>query len=227
MALATTLLLGGFSSLTASASEVDTQQPYLWNEETNTVRDISSVVDEQIKDETTFNKPVVNKPDFGGISPRWTYKELVRYDQSTANVNYKYKFVNRVIGDNRSNLYTPLEIWFEAEKSGTFTLEGNVSVEATAEKELVVAKVSGTVSVGASMSRSWTAGSKYGAKTTIPAKVRGAVTGYIPGTSTNGQLVYKITTDSTNEVRYEYKPVGGVVPSKAEWNIVPEIPYNG
>lgn len=102
MALATTLLLGGLSSLTASASEVDTQQPYLWNEETNTVRDISSVVDEQIKDETIFNKPVVSKPDIGGISPQWTYKELVRYDQSTANVNYKYKFVNRVIGDNRS-----------------------------------------------------------------------------------------------------------------------------
>lgn len=57
MALATTLLLGGFSSLTASASEVDTQQPYLWNEETKTIKDLSTVVEDQVKDETIINEP--------------------------------------------------------------------------------------------------------------------------------------------------------------------------
>lgn len=221
--LASSIILGGFALPTSA----DTTQ-HLWDEATNSILDIS-ILNEKGGDETTNlneNTYVGGSVNKGEITPLWEYKELVRYDQTGYYINPEQKYVGIFIVDNRENLYSPASMTYEAEYSDSWGIEGNLAVGGSAEKNLVVAKVNATVTLGGSINRSWTKGTKYGTSTSVPAKMRGAAIAYIPGVSSNGKMVYKVTTDSTGEVRYVNEPVGAVVPSKSAWNVKLVVPYN-
>lgn len=221
--LASSIILSGFG-LASPASAATTQ--HLWDENTKSVIDPSILNSQPVVDETANVQDInIEGTNKEGIAPMAIFRTLVRYDQSSAIVDLEKKYVGIFIVDNRSNQFASASMTYEADSSDTFGVEATTGISVSAEKDLVVAKVNGTVSVGATASRSWTRGTKYGASTTVPAKTLGAAKAFIPGTSTKGQMVYKLTTDSTGEVRYEYVPVGAVVPSKSAWNIKFMVPY--
>jgi len=221
--LASSIILSGFG-LASPVSAATTE--HLWDENTNSVIDPSTLNSQPAIDETANRQDInIDGSDKGGVSSRAIIRTLARYDQSSAIVDLEKKYVGIFIVDNRSNLYGSATMTYEADTTDTFGVEATTGISASAEKDLVVAKVNGTVSVGAAASRGWNKGTKYGASTTVPAKTLGAAKAFIPGTSTKGQMVYKLTTDSTGEVRYEYVPAGAVVPSKSAWNIKFIIPY--
>ena len=221
------VLLTSCVLLSALASPVSASSTeYLWNENTREVVDPGVKVNPPIVDETAKvkDKGTKGKKDDGGIGAQWIYSQLVRYDQSSAIVDWKKKYVGVTRVDNSGNLYTGASLQFKATSSSSWEVEASGSLETEAELNLMVTKVKGTVTVGGAVRRSWTSGYEYGTESEVPPKTIGRVTAYIPGTTTKGNAVYKMTNDGTGETWYEYRARGAVVPADNAWNMVVQIP---
>lgn len=222
-----TLLISGLAFAPSALADKG-ETSYLWNEETKEVSTVSSdVVNVPVVDETAtspkHNIDVPLNPPKDELSPNFWIRTLHRYDQTRATVDYKKKYVGSVRLDNTNNAYTEGSITFEASVSDSWSVTVSGSASGSAEKNLVVAKVNATVTIGGSYTRSWSKGTKYGSALKVPPRKVGSITAYIPGVSSNGQMVYKMTNDSTGDVRYENVALGAVVPSRNDWNFVTSV----
>jgi len=149
-------------------------------------------------------------------------KELVRYDQTSANLNWTMKYVGVTRVDNTQNKYSSAKLIFTATSSGSFKAAANVSGTTAAEINLVVSKVDATVTIGGTFERVWTQGMTYGTETSVPPGKIGEIYAYIPGTASKGYAIYKVTDDYGYSF-YEQKACGANVPAENSWNMVVKI----
>lgn len=234
VAILSMLFLLSFLTLPASASTTE----YLWNEDTQEVieiEDIQEIIenteapvlenDEGVPIDGSIietEKRLVKRDTEIGI--QWYIEQLVRYDQTKSPIDYKKKYVGQHRVDNSDNKYTSAKLIFTASSGGSWEVSGSTSLETKAELNLIVSKVDATVTVGGAVSRSWSKGYEYGTEVEVPKGKIGTATAYIPGTSSAGNAVYKLTHDSTGETFYENRARGAIVPAKNSWNIVISIP---
>ena len=210
-------------SVSASAKSVTTQEWY-WDGISDEMVPMEEVdLQSPVVDETQKNEEVkTNNSNYNGsysvVRPQWVYKTFVRYDQSSAYVNRTEKLVDRVSMYNGGN--HPTTLTYKVGYSGTFTASNSYNGSTSVEMSSIVAKVDATVSVGGTNSRSWTKDTSYQAQMTIDPGYSGQIDGYIPGTSSNGQLVHKVTDDGSGQYWYEYTPVGAMVPAETSWHFV-------
>ncbi|KGR90239.1 hypothetical protein CD30_12795 [Ureibacillus massiliensis 4400831 = CIP 108448 = CCUG 49529] len=61
---------------------------------------------------------------------------------------------------------------------------------------------------------------EFNAEMKVDPGYTGQIDGYVPGTSSNGQLVYKVTDDGSGQTWYRYVPVGAMVPAKVGWHFI-------
>lgn len=222
--LCITLLLIFITPALASSS----QETYnLFNESTGT----STVFDpnnneEIIKfDPKPDKKTIVDEKNAIDVTPlSITYKVLDHYDQNSAVVDYKKKYVGTSRLDNTANPYTSATLTFQASSSGSWAASATVTGETSAELNLIVTKVDATISVGGTNTRTWTSGYTYGSSLTVPPGRIGEIAAYIPGTSSNGYAVYKVyDLDSGNYVGTQSYPRGAIVPAENFWNMVTKV----
>ena len=146
-----------------------------------------------------------------------------RYEQASTTINYKAKYVGQARVDNSANKLTPANLQFTATSSGTWDVSGSIQFQAKGEAGAIIAKVETSVTIGASVSRSWTTGYSYGSSVSVPAGKIGTISAYIPGTVTSGNLVYKHLNVDTGESWITTHPVNQTIPSKDSWNFVVAI----
>ncbi|MEA4902926.1 hypothetical protein [Desulfitobacterium sp.] len=165
------------------------------------------------------DKIINDKKSSEEIQPMWFYEELLRYDQSSAYIDWEQTPVGVFRVDNKGSS-SPATATFKALTSDSTTASGTVTGTTSGELNLMVTKVDATVSIGGTYSRSWTQGYEYGATQTIKAGMVGYLYGYIPGTTTNGYAVYGVIQDSTGQIiDYNYYPRGAKVPSNKSFNV--------
>lgn len=218
--LSVCLLLIPFSAFASQPTDVTY---YLYDESTGQgqVIDPSTYTEQISLDPAPSSNKIIQKKynSTGEIQPMWLYEQLVRYDQTSAYIDWEQKSLGVFRVDNKSNS-SPATATYKATTSGTTTASGTVTGTAGTELNLMIAKVDATVSIGGTLSRSWTQGYEYGVSQTIKPGMVGYLYGYIPGTTTNGYAVYAVIQDSTGEiVDYKYYPRGAKVPSENSFNV--------
>lgn len=140
------------------------------------------------------------------VQPMGMYiKELVAYEPDYISVDWTYKSLGVVSGDNRQGS-SPLSITYDYEDSGTTTASLALYGSASAEAGVVFAKMEAKAGFEVTFSRSWTKGSSAGASYSIAPGKFEMVGVYIPAVKTSGRLKYKVYMDSNpKDVFYEYK----------------------
>lgn len=215
------------SFITPALASNNQETYYLFNESTgtSTVFDPNNHKENIMLDPKPDKKTIVDEKNAVDVTPlSVTYKVLDHYDQNSAVIDYKKKYVGTSRLDNTANPYTSATLIFEASSSGSWSASATVTGETSAELNLIVTKVDATVSVGGTTSRTWTSGYKYGSSLTVPPGRIGEIAAYIPGTSSNGYAVYKVyDLDSGNYVGTESYPRGAIVPAENFWNMVTKV----
>jgi len=209
--------------LTASATQqvTNTTTTYLYDESTAESiivdpSDFVQTVDNDLK--VPKNQVVKEKDKDGDIQVRWAYEVLDRYDESNHIYDIKKNLVDTAYVSNGTDY--PINGWFESNYSSSWSASGTVSGTTSSELNLMVAKVDAEITVGGTLSRSWTSGVQYGASASVPAHKIYAFSGYIPGTTTNGYAVYKLINDGDGTIiDYLYYPRGAIVPCENAWTI--------
>lgn len=142
------------------------------------------------------------------IQPRGMYiRTFVRYDESAHNVNWTYQYVGSVSGDNTGGS-SPLTVSFAYGTTDSIDATLGTSVTGTYEVDAVIAKMSASATINASLSRAWSQGTQSGATYPIQPGKRQQLSGYIPGITSSGSLVYKVCMSGyENNYWYENKPV--------------------
>ena len=136
------------------------------------------------------------------INPKGAYlRSLVDYEPEQLSYNYTYKIMGQVSGDN-TNGSSPLTITVTCSTSETITASFGISTLVSAQKDLVVAKVSAQASFDVATSRSWTRGDSCGATYNVPAGKCQRITAYMPSVSTSGSLKYKVHIDGYSNYWY-------------------------
>ncbi|MFA7078296.1 MAG: hypothetical protein WC147_07815 [Syntrophomonas sp.] len=187
---------------------------YLYNSETGE----TSIIDqyqkpaEVIKGQKFSLEESLNKSSGASVT-RWTYEELVEYQQSSAYVNYKAESVGtHIINNNTGNT---VQGSFVAQYSGAFTQSATVSGTTSAELDLMKVKAGASISGGCTNSRTYTVGTSYGTSVTINPYQTISIAGYIPGVSTQGRVKYAVINGGNGDIQgYNYYPRGSMVPSR-------------
>jgi len=221
--LSLTLISSLVIPVSASAkSTVGTPTGIIWNETTGETITYDPAVG--IKSPTPILDKTAESTN-STIRPMGLFMyNLDHYDQDSAVVNWTQKYVGATRVDNSGNNYTSADLIFTATNSDTTTATATASGETQAELNLIVTKVDATVTIGGSYSRSWMEGYTYGTKSSVPPNQIGTVTAYIPGTSSLGSAVYKVTNTSDSTYFYENRARGATVPAKNMWNLIVQIP---
>lgn len=140
-------------------------------------------------------------------APRLVMRETIGYEPASVVTNWEGIRVGSVDGDNRGSS-TPLTINFVYGTSSSVTAQFGGSISGSYQKEMIIAKLSGTLEFNASISRSWTAQRSSGVSATVPARKWEIIAGYIPLVSTSGSMKIKVYNDgSPSDYYYIYEPV--------------------
>ena len=198
---------------------------FIWNEDTNEaeyygIEELMEMEEtEEIIDQIEQDIQNNQDNDAPTIKPRAELKTFLRYDQKSTSRDNKAKYVGSARVDNRNGSQSAT-ISFTATNSGTWTVGVSGNLSGKTEINAVVAKVDATVSIGGTVSRSWSSGRTYGSSSTVPAGSVLTLEAYMVGTYTSGDLVYSVY-DTYDGKTYTYRyPVGTAVPSKNDWNFV-------
>lgn len=152
------------------------------------------------------------------VTPQLFMETFVRYDPSANSINWEKYYVGVYRHDNR-NSSVPTTIQFVTTTSGTVTGTLTSSFSAGVEINAAVATVSANIGQSISASRSWSSGTTVGATVSIPSGKVGYIYAYIPGATTSGSKVYKVTNTGYDDVFYINKPVSNAeAPLSNSWN---------
>ncbi len=202
-------------SSVAAADNIDSS--YIWDEsraQAVTAYNLSNIP-------LTINSDPINSST---ISPMLLYMYTFdHYSENSETLNWKQKYVGVTRVDNSGSV-SPTTLTFIASTTNSWSISGTTGSEVTIELNAIKAKVAATSQFSATGSRSWETGFSYGVSTTVPPHMIGKVTAYIPGTSSSGYAVYKVTNTSNNTYWYENRARGAIVPAQNAWNIVSQIP---
>lgn len=210
------LMLTLFSQNTyASNSIVET---YTWDESTNlkSYYDYNDLEENALKETINSFEELENN---NNEIMRAESRRFLYYDQKSKVTDYKAKYIGSARVDNRNNTQ-PSTITFSATNSGTWTVGSSVNLSGKTEINAVVAKVDATVSIGGTVSRSWSSGRTYGTSSVVPARKIGKLEAYMTGTYSGGDLVYDVYDSYGGTTYIGRYPIGTVVPSKNDWNFV-------
>lgn len=137
------------------------------------------------------------------MATKLVMREFVRYDASLNQRINKYFSLGSVIGTN--NTPNPLTISFSYQTSSSVTTTLGNSISSSTTIDAVIAEVSFDTALNLAVSRSWVQGTSSGASLVLPAYTTATISGYIPGVSTQGSLVYYAYPDSSySSGWYEY-----------------------
>lgn len=201
--LAVTMLVCNFS--TSNAMSLDKMTIIQSSEDSKTI--LMEPAEELVTKEPELSNKIFKLFKDNNISEKqgMYIRTAVDYEPSYTSVDWYYKQVGFIAGDNRDGS-SPLTVSLEYSKSDSITASLGGYVEGSTEAGVILAKTEVTVGMNLSFSRSWTKGSKTGANYSIPAGAFENVAAYIPAMKTAGRLKYKVYMDSNpSNVFYEYK----------------------
>lgn len=115
------------------------------------------------------------KQESNVISPHLLMDTFVRYDQNSAILDYKKKYVGQTRVDNSGNPFTPTNLLFTASATDTWNVSVTVTSTTKGEITAIIGKVDQTISVGGTYSRGWQKGYSYGSSTSVPPKRIGTI----------------------------------------------------
>lgn len=154
------------------------------------------------------------------IKPQAYMPVFDHYDPKLNRIIEKGYLASTMVVDNRSNPYSPAQMQFIANSSGTVTGSFSSSFKAGAEMDAAFATVSAEVGYQLETSTSWTKGQQYGAETEVPAGKRGQLKGYIQAVTTSGSKVYKVYNTTTENYTYKSVSVSNAkTPIDSDWYI--------
>lgn len=152
------------------------------------------------------------------ITPQLFMETFVRYDPSANTIDWEKYYVGVYRQDNRYSS-VPATMQFISTNSGTVTGTLTSSFSAGVEIDVAIATVSANVGQSISISRSWSSSTSYGSTISVPAGKVGYIYAYIPGVTTSGSKVYKVTNTGYDDVFYINKPVSNAqAPLANAWN---------
>lgn len=141
------------------------------------------------------------------FTPRLVMRETIGYEPTSVVTKWEGIRVGSVDGDNRDSS-TPLTIDFVYGTSDSVTAQFGGSISGSYQKDMIIAKLTGTLEFNASISRSWTAQRSSGVSATVPARKWELIAGWIPLVSTSGSMKIKVYNDGyPNDYYYVYEPV--------------------
>lgn len=211
------LLMGLIISFFIPSSVFATEEitgTYLWDITTGEVIEYNpdSVQEYPIDESIDFSSKGI---DSGAsiITPDGLLMEVfTNYSAKSQTTALKGKLVNRVTLTNGGS--KDANLFFETTSSGSWSASASTSATGSIELKSIVANVNATMSVGGTLTRTWTKGETYGSAFPVAPDKTGFIDGYIPRVSSSGTAYYDVISTSGDKVGTTTKSVGAMVPSK-------------
>ncbi len=132
-------------------------------------------------------------------------RSCVAFEPSYVRNDYTHYYVGCAHGDNRYGS-NPLILNYKSSTGGTVSATVSSYAESSTEVDLVLEKMSLTLGIGVTYSRSWAAQEEIGASYTVSPGDYEILCVYIPSTRTEGRLKYHVYMDGYPENDfYEYQ----------------------
>lgn len=218
LAVATALLFGVGTTALAADNATSITKGYIWNSNTNHLEAYDSLEDDisvQVEEVTPAT-----------VTPRGIIRTFHSY--SPTSYSYDYNNAKFKIGmarvDNSSNMYSPANLTFTVEKSGSCCMTTTTGETIGSEVDAIYLKAQLQYNTEVSKQVLWTKGTKVETNTSVPAGQIGRVTAYVIGIYSGGTAKYEVENTATQSLSYDYVAMGALIPTTNVWNLVVEIP---
>lgn len=197
---------------------------YVYEPETGEIYPYVSSPEEILSDITLTDEDM--EPYINPIMPLAYVRSFVSYSPTSYTYDYNNERfeIGSVRVDNSLNQVAEADLVFVVTQSSSCQATVTVGVEAGGEVQAAFAKAQLKFSGSVAKTVSWTAGTTVETGITVPPGMIGKITAYVIGVYSAGTATYSVLNSTTDEMYYETKGIGILIPTTNAWNFVPEIP---